>query len=82
LQLKALKLPSVDFNVFLLSIRSAGLEGMVGREMTSVVMSGEPFYANQIPSGTPQEKDPPMSQQEDNSNISRLLYFFLKKSIS
>jgi hypothetical protein len=54
---------------------------MTGREMTSVVTSEEPFYANQNPSETPQEKDPPVSQQEDNSNISRLLYF-KKRSIS
>jgi hypothetical protein len=54
---------------------------MVGREMTSVVESGEPFYANEIPNETPQEKGPPVSQQEDNSNISRLLYLF-KRSIS
>jgi hypothetical protein len=67
--------------VFLLSIRPAAPEGMAGREMTPVVESGEPFYANQIPSGTPQEKDPPVSQQEDNSTMSRLLYFF-KRSIS
>jgi hypothetical protein len=51
---------------------------MAGGEMTSVVESGEPFYANQIPTGTPQEIDPPVSQQEDNSNISRLPYFFKK----
>jgi hypothetical protein len=67
--------------VFLLSIRSAGPESMVGGEMTSVDTIEEPFYANQIPSETLQEKDPPISQQEDNSNISRLLYFF-KRSIS
>jgi hypothetical protein len=54
---------------------------MVGREMTSVVESEEPFYANQIPSETPLEKDLPISHQEDNSNISRLLYLF-KRSIS
>jgi hypothetical protein len=54
---------------------------MVGREITSVDTSEEPFYANQIPNGTPQEKDPPVSQQEDNSNISRLPYFLKKKYI-
>jgi hypothetical protein len=81
LQLKALTLHYVDFKHFLLSIRSAGPEGMAGGEMTPVVESGEPFYANQIPTGTPQEIDPPVSQQEDNSNISRLLHF-LKRSIS
>jgi hypothetical protein len=45
---------------------------MAGREMTSVDASEEPFYANQIPSETPQEKDPPVSLQKDNSIISRL----------
>jgi hypothetical protein len=71
----------LTFNVFLLSIRSSGPDGTAGREVTSVDASEEPFYANHIPSETPQENDPPISQQEDNSNISRLPYFF-KRSIS
>jgi hypothetical protein len=79
-----LKFAAKGFKLYLLltfshffakSIRSAGPEGMVGREITSVDTSEEPFYANQILSGTPQET---ISQQEDNSNISRLLYFFFK----